>query len=208
MRNLPKRLRALRQKQGLTQEELATLLDIKKASVSAWENGKSAPKLENMDALRSLYKVPVDEIIYGYASAPKIANICDTVPVILWKDVALGKYYNLKDSGVVKGRVPIAVPHSEQTFATVVVGHSMTNDSSRSYPEGRIIFCDPSLKDKVITGQRVIARVISSGIYTFKEYVSEDGIRWLRSLSQQPQYQPITEPFEVIAVVIGSHIPE
>ncbi|ASK34568.1 transcriptional regulator [Alcanivorax sp. N3-2A] len=59
------RLKAERQRLGLTQEALAEELNVTKASVSAWENGREKPGFRLLPKLRTVLGVPLDELICG-----------------------------------------------------------------------------------------------------------------------------------------------
>lgn len=55
-------LKELRQSAGLTQEQVAKLLDVDQAAVSNWERGKYAPVRKYKERLAKLYGVSVDEL--------------------------------------------------------------------------------------------------------------------------------------------------
>lgn len=210
MEKISARLRHLRVANGYSQEQVAKYCDdIKKASVSAWETGKTRPTLDALVSLSRLYQVTLDELALGHSSLASAPEFKGKVPLISW--VAAGSAEEPIDiylPGYADEWIPCAEPHSRKTYALRVDGHSMTSPVGRSYPSGIIIICDPEQAGGSHNGKRVIARMLDTGNVTFKEMVVEDGIHWLRSLNPHPQYAPITDPFEVIALVIASHIPE
>lgn len=53
-------LKALREKQGMSQDQLADHLGIKKAAVSSYETGKRIPRTDTLYALARLFGVPTD----------------------------------------------------------------------------------------------------------------------------------------------------
>ena len=55
-----KRLRKLRFRYGLTQNELAEIIGIKRNTYSDWENGKTEPSFENLIKLADLLEVSLD----------------------------------------------------------------------------------------------------------------------------------------------------
>ena len=55
-----KRLRELRFRYGLTQNELAEIIGIKRNTYSDWENGKTEPSFENLIKLADLFEVSLD----------------------------------------------------------------------------------------------------------------------------------------------------
>ena len=56
----PERLKQLRQKKGLTQQEIAELLGVKRNTYSDWENGKTEPNFEMILKLADLFEVSLD----------------------------------------------------------------------------------------------------------------------------------------------------
>ena len=67
---LGERLQGLRQRSGLSQEEVAQKLFLTRQSVSKWENGQAEPGVENLKALARLYGVTVDDLV-GAEESPK-----------------------------------------------------------------------------------------------------------------------------------------
>lgn len=68
MYNCPEELKislaAARVNVELTQDDVAKELGVSKATVIAWEKGRSYPNIAQADKLYSLYKRPVDSIIF------------------------------------------------------------------------------------------------------------------------------------------------
>ena len=60
-------LRAMRKKRGLTQRELATLLNYSEKSVSKWESGASDPSTANLLALAKLFGISAAELLKNVA---------------------------------------------------------------------------------------------------------------------------------------------
>lgn len=65
MSAFPEKLKSARLRLGLTQEQLGYELNVTKASVSAWENGREAPSFRLLPKLRQLLGVSLDELICG-----------------------------------------------------------------------------------------------------------------------------------------------
>lgn len=59
------RLKAARLRLGLTQEALAEELNVTKASVSAWENGREKPGFRLLSDLRAVLGLSLDDLICG-----------------------------------------------------------------------------------------------------------------------------------------------
>lgn len=63
------RIAAVRRQQKLTQEMLATRLNVTRQAVSNWESGKSLPDIETLAMLAEILGVPVESLIYGNDTA-------------------------------------------------------------------------------------------------------------------------------------------
>lgn len=63
MSYLSTNIKLLRRKKGLTQQELADMLDVKRASIGSYEENRSEPKLETINKACNFFQVSIDEII-------------------------------------------------------------------------------------------------------------------------------------------------
>ena len=61
-RILSTRLRELRARQGLTQEQVAQALQVHESAVSRWENGSRFPTGEDLLGLSQLFRVSIDTL--------------------------------------------------------------------------------------------------------------------------------------------------
>lgn len=66
--SIGERLLALRNKNNLTQEELAERLMVSRQSVSKWELGKTLPDVDKLIQLSEMYEVSMDYLIIGKLS--------------------------------------------------------------------------------------------------------------------------------------------
>lgn len=62
--NIARNIAACRKKAGLTQEQLASELGVKKTTVSSWERAANAPDVETLYNLTKFFGVTLDDI-YG-----------------------------------------------------------------------------------------------------------------------------------------------
>lgn len=63
--SLGKRLKAAREKAGLSQNEAATIIHVSRQSFSKWENDHGYPDLDNLVYISDLYGVTVDSLLKG-----------------------------------------------------------------------------------------------------------------------------------------------
>ncbi|WP_373523831.1 XRE family transcriptional regulator [Aquiflexum sp.] len=62
---LAKNLKFLRSESGMTQSELAEKLDLQRTMISAYEDGRSEPKLSTLAILSELFVVSIDELLHN-----------------------------------------------------------------------------------------------------------------------------------------------
>ena len=72
LNNIAKNIKMLREKFGLSQDQLANKLNISSQAVSKWETGKSCPSIEILIELSKIFYVSIDALITSL-------NICDGV---------------------------------------------------------------------------------------------------------------------------------
>ncbi|MGO1970602.1 MAG: helix-turn-helix domain-containing protein [Levilactobacillus brevis] len=63
MTELCTQLKEARINQGLSQNEVATILHVTRQSISKWENGRGYPDLDNLVRLSDIYQLSIDELI-------------------------------------------------------------------------------------------------------------------------------------------------
>lgn len=63
-------IRKLREKQGLTQEQLAEKLDVSFQAISSWERDEYLPEASKLIKLASILSVSIDDIVYGVEEKP------------------------------------------------------------------------------------------------------------------------------------------
>ena len=74
MEKMEDRLRILRKKNDLTQENLSLQLKVSRQTISNWERGFSQPDAENLQLLADFYHVPVSYLIDGNLPDVEIKN--------------------------------------------------------------------------------------------------------------------------------------
>ena len=67
-----------RRQSGLSQKEVAEVLDVSRQAVSRWETGAAAPSTENLVELARLYGVTLDALVNG--PAPAAASTAGEAP--------------------------------------------------------------------------------------------------------------------------------
>lgn len=70
----------LREEKGMTQAELAQMLDVTPAAVSKWENGESKPRTEKLFELAKLLGVSAEELMNGERKPEEPQSVLATRP--------------------------------------------------------------------------------------------------------------------------------
>jgi SOS-response transcriptional repressor LexA len=137
--------------------------------------------------------------------APPIRKM---IPVISWVQAGAFCESNVLELHEVEEWLPCPSHASDKAFGLRVKGDSMTSPHSgeRSYPEGIVIYVDPEVD--VTSGRRVIAKSNSSDEATFKTYVEDDGLKFLKPINPQFPMKEITDDVHICGVIIGSYWPE
>lgn len=81
------RLRELRTHSGLTQNELASKLNVTGQTILNWENGIYEPKINQLIQLADLFNVSVDYLIERKNSDKRVNDICKELEKIKKTDV-------------------------------------------------------------------------------------------------------------------------
>lgn len=67
-------LKRIRKERGISQEELAELLEVSRQAVSRWEQGSGYPEMEKMILLSERLNLSLDELVFGRKAAPGSAR--------------------------------------------------------------------------------------------------------------------------------------
>ena len=59
------KLQELRKNRGLTQEELADVLDVSRAAISKWESGRGYPSIDSLKEISKYFSVSIDDLLSG-----------------------------------------------------------------------------------------------------------------------------------------------
>ncbi|WP_432663729.1 helix-turn-helix transcriptional regulator [Wukongibacter baidiensis] len=98
--NFGKKLRELRERKGLTQEELGNILNLTKANISKYENGKLEPNLETLKKVSDLFQVSAEFLLDAsmvYAKKSKKEKIGNDIIQLLIKKGIIANGEELTD---------------------------------------------------------------------------------------------------------------
>jgi transcriptional regulator with XRE-family HTH domain len=66
MEKFHEKLKVLRKKKGLTQQEIAVLLNVNRVTYTNWEKGKREPNFEKLSMLACIFDVSLDYLLGDY----------------------------------------------------------------------------------------------------------------------------------------------
>ena len=84
MEKFHEKLKVLRKKKGLTQQEVADKIGINRPSYSNWEKGRREPSFENLSMLACIFDVAIDYLLGDYL------------------EISKERYLEIKESGLMK----------------------------------------------------------------------------------------------------------
>lgn len=214
--NFGHRLKALRQKNSMTLQQVADVFGITRSAVGSWERGDTRPDPDKLSRLAKLFGTSVEHILTGSVSsgntqhssaAPSHRTIgLPVIPIgeaIKWSELMQEE----KDQSNTE-RIPCPFPHSPSAFYTRVSGRSMENPRGpKSYSEGDYIVIDPEREIKNGT----VALFDIDGVPTLRQVIIEaDGTRMLEALN--PAWPAtiiaLSPQAHAIGAVIGKWVPE
>ncbi|WP_318452287.1 XRE family transcriptional regulator [Photobacterium leiognathi] len=88
-----KRIKQIREKNGLSQKELSKKLNVTPMAISHWENDISEPKRTNLRVLISLFDISLEWLLFGIEKANVIINTDDCVSIPFYKKVKASAGY-------------------------------------------------------------------------------------------------------------------
>lgn len=151
------RLRALRKKAGMTQEEVGLKLDpqVTKAAVGAWESGKVRPRLDKLQQLAELFGTTVADLIGEQAETVTISGTSRMVPLLGFAHMGEPcDEGNLADEVEVPASIADAHPRG---FMVHAQGGCMDN----RFPRDALLLVDPDMEPA--NGQPVLAETSDYG---------------------------------------------
>jgi SOS-response transcriptional repressor LexA len=199
---------------GWKVQQLADAMKISYQAVRKVKEGGSFSSQNNIKAAKLLKLNPV-WLATGVGQrevdgADEDDDTSGKVPLI--SSVQAGAWSEIVDNfqpGDASEWIPCPAKHGPHTFALTVEGESMSNPGAHpSYEPGSIIFVDPGRSAQ--PGDRVVVRLEAQEQATFKQYLEEDGRKFLRAINPdwRPKFIEIDGDATICGVVIGKWVPE
>ena len=180
-------IKELRERKGLSQEELGKIVGVSDKTVSSWEINRTEPKMGIVQLLADYFKVSTDYLIKGNEaideSIYKSANISFT-KIPLYEPISCGTGAFVEDNIIDY----IAVPDDglnpyKEYFAQIADGNSMIDVGIAN---GDIIVFE---KSNTIDDGKIGCFCIDEGVATCKKI--KKGPSFIQLIPANPKYDPI-----------------
>lgn len=204
-----------RKKRGLTQAQLAAIVEVEQPTVQRWERGMREPTIAKLKEIADALGVSLSDLLAEDVIVPVGPRLYvkGEVAAGAWKEAV---EWSESDWQHFSGRSDVKAD-LQHRFGLRVVGDSM----NLLYPEGAIVECVSLFgRAEASPGRRVVIvrrNVQNQFEATVKELVEgEDGKLWAVPKSTNPAHRPfcLSEPEDgiietrITAVVVGSYRPE
>ncbi|MGV3346420.1 LexA family protein [Enterobacteriaceae bacterium LUAb1] len=201
-----KRVAIARNAAGLTQDELAKKVGVVRRQIAAYEGAEARPRSKALENLAAALGTTSEWLASGSGQGPDIKNIRKTVtlreiPVINHMQVKLNPNSSFLDEANIVSFIPAPMNAGENSFAVLIEGESMDSPKGLSFPDGTIVTFDPDIN--VTNGDYVLCGIYNEMLLTFKQYVKDQGVFYLKSLN--PEYPAIHfNEFIILGVAVHS----
>lgn len=194
----PERAKSRMKELSMTQDMLAKQMSVTRSAIGHYLAGRRTPHMEQFQKLAEILKVDLIWLQFGIDTNknPELANkylpetnpLPSPIPILTWKQVANEDLQNLDKLN--PEYLPNLYTDKLNLYALRIKGDTMTSPSGHmiGFREGDIIQVDPCEEPK--DGDFVVAVLPGANEATFKQYVIDGGIRYLKPLN--PQYPLIT----------------
>lgn len=208
------RIKSRMKELGMTQETLAQKMGVTRGAVTHYLAGRRVPPLRQFQKLAAILKADPAWLQFGTPNESKhnSKNVTSKkekseptqsrLPVLSWEQVSefMGTTKITRDE--INEYLSDFYTDKSHWYALRIKGDAMTAPlgNSRSFHEGDIIIVDP--EKNATHGNFVIAILPYSKEATFKQYVVDGGVRYLKPLNPQYPITQINESTHIYGVVV------
>lgn len=199
---IKQRLKAL----GMTQETLAKKIGITRSAICHYLAGRRIPSLSQFSKLAKVLESDPGWLQYGTEEKPSREKISEFIssmhplPLLSWEEAPKFRGTHRINPTDIKEWVPNYFTQANSFAGLRIKGDAMTspNGLSKSFHEGDIIVVDYRIGAN--PGDFVLVHTPDTNEVTFKQYVVDGGVRYLKPLNPQYPTIPVTDKHNLIAV--------
>ena len=194
-----KRIKEIRKKNDLTQEELAAKLKVTNSTISYWEKGNVVPGDAMLKEISQYFGVTIDWLLGNMQNVKAMQNILGWCEIPVYSEVSCGNGC-FDDSNIEEYiAVPSSLVRTPGSFGVYAKGDSMIN---AGIIPGEILIFDKS--EEINSGDIICA--CYDGLHVCKRYKLINNSIVL--ISENPNYDPIiideTKGFSVLGKLVYS----
>ncbi|MCX4025078.1 helix-turn-helix domain-containing protein [Endozoicomonas sp. SM1973] len=199
--NIGERIKLRRKELGLTQEQLARMVNVSQAAIHKLEEGRTRQPRNILD-LASALKCQPEWLLHG-GDEPVILPVTPIsapiglYPIISWEQASQWPNISTNQLSLLE-HLPCGVQCSEQAFILEVQGISM----EPIFQEGEMIYVDPQVEPK--SGKYVVAQPNKTSDVTFKQLFIEGSNKYLKSAN--PNWPEQITHLDASSRIIGTVI--
>jgi SOS-response transcriptional repressor LexA len=181
---------------NMTQETLANKMGITRGAIGHYLSGRRSPPMEHFKKLAHVLKTDPAWLQYGLSvmtpttvtPSKKTDRVNYPLPLLSWNDIKKRIDKNKKNKAA-KEWIPHFFTDQPHWYALQVKGDAMQTPTGHQacFHDGDIIIVDPT--QQAAHGSYVIAMLPHTKSATFKQYVIDGGVAYLKPLN--PQYPTI-----------------
>ena len=149
-----KNLRRLRNRAGLTQQEIADRLDVSRVAIGQWESDKSMPRKGNLEQLADLFGTTVADLM-GESGEVAVVGASRTVPLLGYAHMG-----EPVDEGELHGAVEVPAEIADAHPRGFMV-HAQGGCMDNRFPTDALLLVDPDMEPA--NGQPVLAETEDYG---------------------------------------------
>lgn len=208
MKTLGQRIAFYRKAKKISQAQLAELCGWGSQSrIGNYEKDIREPSLSDLSLLseklgidRALLTGDLDPLPFKEAIPVSNFRATYTYPVISW--VSAGLVNEAIQPDYIEDYVNSDINAGEKGFWLKVKGDSMTSNNGISFPDGMYILINPNIMIK--NYDFTVAKLIESNEATFKQYVEESGIKYLKPLNSSYKMQELDSRWQIVGKVVDA----
>lgn len=204
MKSLKDRLKEVRKKAQLTQEELSSISGIPQQKISRIENGITEMPRDIAVLAKYLNTTP-GYLMFGekHDTLSACASASHLVPLISWATAGKWRRSNcltlLQDNCIEK--IECFRKMHSSAFALKVKGDAMLSMEGMAFPANTILVVDP---EKSVRSHDYVIAAMAKGEAMFRQYIVDGGKKYLKPLNSRYPIIEITSQTTICGVVVAT----